>query len=96
MNKKRLVVTLWAGLTALLSLAQKAQNNALENYFVNYKAAGQLIRSKSHLDSLIVDDSLNECYFCDKKGPQAKNCQRRKDLLECGAMGSGIACPYQN
>ena len=46
MNKKRLVVTLWAGLTALLSLAQKAQNNALENYFVNYKAAGQLIRSK--------------------------------------------------
>ena len=58
MNKKRLVVTLWAGLTALLSLAQKAQNKALENYFANYKAAGQLIRSKSHLDSLIVDDSL--------------------------------------
>ena len=44
----------------------------------------------------IVDDSLNECYFCDKKGPQAKNCQRRKDLLECGAMGSGTACPYHN
>ena len=58
MNKKRLVVTLWAGLTALLSLAQKAQNKALENYFANYKAAGQLIRSKSHLDSLIVDVSL--------------------------------------
>jgi len=58
MNKKRLVVTLWAGLTALLSLAQKSQNNALESYFINYKAAGQLIRSKSHLDSLIVNDSL--------------------------------------
>ena len=58
MNKKRLVVTLWAGLTALLSLAQKYQSNALENYFANYKAAGQIIRSKSHLDSLRVNDSL--------------------------------------
>ena len=58
MNKKRLVVTLWAGLTALLSLAQRSQSNALENYFANYKAAGQLIRSKSHLDSLRVNDSL--------------------------------------
>ena len=58
MNKKRLVVTLWAGLTALLSLAQKSQSNALENYFANYKAAGQIIRSKSHLDSLRINDSL--------------------------------------
>ena len=58
MNKKRLVVTLWAGLTALLSLAQKTAKNPLENYFVNYHAAGQIIRNKSHLDSLRVNDSL--------------------------------------
>ena len=58
MNKKRLVAIVWAGLTALLSLAQKSQNNALENYFANYQAGGQLIRSKSHLDSLRVNDSL--------------------------------------
>ena len=58
MNKKRLVVALWAGLTALISVAQKTQNNALENYFVNYHAAGQIIRSKSHLDSIRVNDSL--------------------------------------
>ena len=58
MNKKRLVAVLWAGLTALLCYAQKNQNNALESYFANYKAAGQLIRSKSHLDSLVVNDSL--------------------------------------
>ena len=51
-------MTLWAGLTALLSLAQKSPKNPLEDYFVNYKAAGQLIRSKSHLDSLRVNDSL--------------------------------------
>ena len=45
--------------------------------------------------SRIVDDSLNECYFCEKKGYQAKNCQRRKDLLECGALGYGTECPYK-
>ena len=45
--------------------------------------------------SRIVDDSLNECYFCEKKGYQVKNCQRRKDLLECGALGNGAECPYQ-
>ena len=58
MNKKRLVVSLWAGLTALLSLAQKSQSSPLESYFANYKASGQLIRSKSHLDSLNINDSL--------------------------------------
>ena len=58
MNKKRLVITLWAGLTVLLSSAQKTQKNPLENYFVNYHAAGQLIRNKAHLDSLRVNDSL--------------------------------------
>ena len=58
MNKKRLVMTLWAGLTVLLSSAQKTQKNPLENYFVNYHAAGQLIRNKAHLDSLRVNDSL--------------------------------------
>ena len=42
----------------------------------------------------IVDDSLNECYFCEKNGYQIKNCQRRKDLLECGAIGFGSECPY--
>ena len=39
-------------------MAQKAKNDALENYFANYHASGQLIRSKSHLDSLRVNDSL--------------------------------------
>ena len=58
MNKKRLVVALWVGLTALISVAQKSQNNVLESYFTNYKTAGQIIRSKSHLDSLCVNDSL--------------------------------------
>ena len=58
MNKKRLVVALWAGLTALISVAQKTQNNVLESYFTNYKTEGQIIRSKSHLDSLCVNDSL--------------------------------------
>ena len=58
MNKKRLVVTLWAGLTALLSLAQKTPKTPLENYFINYNAAGQLIRTKMRLDSLCVNDSL--------------------------------------
>ena len=51
-------MTLWAGLTVLLSSAQKTQKNPLENYFVNYHAAGQLIRNKAHLDSLRVNDSL--------------------------------------
>lgn len=45
--------------------------------------------------SRIVDDSLNECFFCEKKGNQIKNCQRRKDLLECGAVGTDGECPYQ-
>ena len=58
MNKKRLVFALWVGLTALISVAQKSQNNVLESYFTNYKTAGQIIRSKSHLDSLCVNDSL--------------------------------------
>ncbi|MBO7070496.1 MAG: hypothetical protein J6W09_04305 [Bacteroidales bacterium] len=43
----------------------------------------------------IVDDSLNECFFCEKKGNQVRNCQRRRDLLECGAVGGGGECPYQ-
>ena len=51
-------MTLWGGLTVLLSLAQKTQKNPLENYFVNYHTAGQLIRNKAHLDSLRVNDSL--------------------------------------
>ena len=58
MIMKRLVIILWAGFTALLSMAQKTSNNPLEAYFVNYHAAGQLIRSKSHLDSLRINDSL--------------------------------------
>lgn len=45
--------------------------------------------------SRIVDDSLNECFFCEKKGNQIKNCQRRKDLLECGTVGTDGECPYQ-
>jgi hypothetical protein len=45
--------------------------------------------------SRIVGDSLTECWFCEKKGNQIKNCQRRRDLLECGAIGNGAECPYQ-
>lgn len=45
--------------------------------------------------SRIVGDSLAECWFCEKKGNQIRNCQRRKDLLECGALGNGSECPYQ-
>lgn len=44
----------------------------------------------------IVKDSLTECMFCEKKGNQIKNCQRRKDLLECGVMGSGSDCPFSS
>ena len=43
----------------------------------------------------IVSDSLNECLLCEKKGQQIKNCQRRKDLLECGVIGKDAECPYQ-
>lgn len=43
----------------------------------------------------LVSDSLAECWFCEKKGNQIKNCQRRKDMLECGAIGNGSECPYQ-
>ena len=45
--------------------------------------------------SRLVSDSLAECWFCEKRGNQIKNCQRRKDLLECGAMGGNGECPYQ-
>lgn len=33
--------------------------------------------------------------FCEKKGQQIKNCQRRNDLLECGVIGKDTECPYQ-
>lgn len=45
--------------------------------------------------SRIMEDSLTECWFCEKKVNQIKQCQRRKDLLECGAIGNGAECPYQ-
>ena len=45
--------------------------------------------------SRIMEDSLTECWFCEKRGNQIKQCQRRKDLLECGAIGNGAECPYQ-
>ena len=45
--------------------------------------------------SRLVSDSLAECWFCEKKGNQIKNCQMRKDLLECGAVGGDGECPYQ-
>lgn len=45
--------------------------------------------------SRIVSDSLAECWFCEKKGNQIKNCQMRKDLLECGAVCGDGECPYQ-
>ena len=46
--------------------------------------------------SRLVSDSLAECWFCEKRGNQIKNCQRRKDLLECGALGGDGECPYQH
>ena len=46
--------------------------------------------------SRIVDDALSECFFCDKTLSEAKKCQRRKDLLECGALGGDGECPYQH
>ena len=42
----------------------------------------------------IVKDSLTECQFCEKRGPQIKNCQMRKDLLECGVIGKDAECPF--
>lgn len=45
--------------------------------------------------SNIVDDSINECFFCEKKGNHIKTCSRRKWLLECGVIGGGGECPYQ-
>ena len=45
--------------------------------------------------SRLVSDSLAECWFCEKKGSAIKSCQRRKDLLECGALGGDGECPYQ-
>lgn len=45
--------------------------------------------------SRIVDSSLAECWFCEKHGNNIKNCQMRKDLLECGAVGGDGECPYQ-
>lgn len=45
--------------------------------------------------SRIMEDSITECWFCEKRGNQIKQCQRRKDLLECGAIGNGAECPYQ-
>lgn len=46
--------------------------------------------------SRLVSDSLAECWFCDKKGSAIKICQRRKDLLECGALGGDGECPFQH
>lgn len=46
--------------------------------------------------SRLVSDSLAECWFCEKRGNQIKTCQRRKDLLECGALGGDGECPFQH
>lgn len=43
----------------------------------------------------VVKDSLTECQFCEKRGTQIRNCQMRKDLLECGVIGKDTECPYQ-
>ena len=61
----------------------------------NPNVDADLVISDRKTLSRIVSDSLNECYFCEKRGPQVKNCQRRKDLLECGVLGYGSDCPYQ-
>lgn len=42
----------------------------------------------------IVKDSLTECQFCEKRGNQIRNCQMRKDLLECGVIGKDTECPF--
>lgn len=61
----------------------------------NPNVDADLVISDRKTLSRIVSDSLNECYFCEKRGPLVKNCQRRKDLLECGVLGYGSECPYQ-
>ena len=43
----------------------------------------------------ILKDTITECWFCEKNGIKIKQCQRRKDMLECGLMGDGKDCPFQ-
>ena len=42
----------------------------------------------------VLKDTLSECLFCEKNTVQIKNCQRRKDLLNCGCIGNGHDCPF--
>ena len=43
----------------------------------------------------LMKDTITECWFCEKSGIKVKQCQRRKDMLECGLMGDGKDCPFQ-
>ena len=49
--------------------------------------------------SRLVNSAWGECLFCQKKGKDARECQLRADLLECGAMvhdnGKG-ECPFRS
>ena len=58
MKTIRLVITLLAAITSLCATAQTPLKTLLENYFINYRASGQIIRAKAHLDSVRVNDSL--------------------------------------
>ena len=58
MRMKRLFSTLLAGVAILYVSAQTPLKAPLENYFINYRASGQIIRAKAHLDSIRINDSL--------------------------------------
>ena len=49
--------------------------------------------------SRLVNSAWGECLFCQKKGREARECQLRADLLECGAIvhdnGKG-ECPFKS
>lgn len=49
--------------------------------------------------SRLVNSAWGECLFCPKKGKEARECQLRADLFECGAIahdnGKG-ECPFKS
>ena len=56
--RRRLVIILLTGFTALSATAQNTLRTLLENYLTSYQANGQVIRAKAHLDSITINDSL--------------------------------------
>ena len=56
--RNRLVIILLTGFAAICATAQTPLRTLLENYFIGYRASGQIIRAKAHLDSVCINDSL--------------------------------------